>query len=74
MSIELQRIDCNCNDCKFMVRDLAKLQAHIDTYKGTGLMDRLNFGDCTKFNKPVNFIPVTCQVHTQECFKHRKDA
>lgn len=57
-----------------MVRDLVKLQAHIDTYKGTGLMDRLNFGDCTKFNKPVNFIPVTCQVHTQECFKHRKDA
>ena len=22
--IELQKIDCNCNDCKFMVRDLKK--------------------------------------------------
>lgn len=26
MSIELQSIDCNCNDCKFMVRDVAKFQ------------------------------------------------
>jgi len=24
MSIELQKIDCNCNDCKFMVRDFDK--------------------------------------------------
>lgn len=27
--IELQKIDCNCNDCKFMVRDLAKFNASI---------------------------------------------
>lgn len=26
MSLELQNIDCNCNDCKFMVRDNDKLK------------------------------------------------
>jgi hypothetical protein len=56
-----------------MKRDLEKLQAHIDSYKGTGLMDRLAFGDCLKFKKPVSFIPVTCQIETQQCFEHRKD-
>lgn len=69
---ELQLIDCNCNDCVFMVRDFEKLEAHKKTYEGTGLMDRLAFGDCTKFNKPVSFIPETCQLETQECFYHRK--
>ncbi len=57
-----------------MVRNQERLQAHKKTYDGTGLTDRLNFGDCTKFNKKVSFIPVTCQIETQECFKHRKDA
>jgi hypothetical protein len=32
----------------------------------------LNFGDCTKFNKPVTFIPNTCSLDTQECFSHRR--
>ena len=70
--LELQKIDCNCNDCKFMVRDFAKLEAHKLSYKGTGLMDRLTYGDCSKFNKPVTFIPATCQMETQKCFEHRK--
>lgn len=70
---ELQKIDSNCNDCKFMVRDFVKLEAHKQTYIGTGLMDRLAFGDCTKFNKSVSFIPETCQLETQTCFKHRRD-
>jgi len=38
---ELQKIDCNCNDCKFMVRDFKKLELHKESYKGTGIMDRL---------------------------------
>lgn len=71
-TIELQNIDCNCNDCKFMVRDFDKLKKHKESYEGTGLMDRLAFGNCTKFNKDVSFIPETCQLHTQECFKHRR--
>ena len=33
----------------------------------------INYGNCTKFNKPVSFIPVTCQLETQQCFYHRKD-
>jgi len=69
---ERQLIDCNCNDCIFMSRDKAKLNKHIDSYKGTGLMDNLQFGNCSKFNKPVSFSPNTCQIETQNCFKHRK--
>jgi len=72
MSIELQLIDCNCNDCKFMVRDLEKLNKHKKTFVGTGITDKLNFGMCTKFNKSVTFIPNTCQLETQNCFEHRK--
>lgn len=72
MSYELQMIDTNCNDCLFMKRDFEKLNSHIKSYEGTGLMDSLAFGDCLKFNKPVSFIPVTCQPQNQECFKHRK--
>ena len=72
MSIEQQLIDCNCNDCKFMVRDLEMLNKHKKTFSGTGIMDKLNFGMCTKFNKSVTFIPNTCQLETQQCFKHRK--
>lgn len=68
-----QKIDCNCNDCKFMLRDSEKLKQHLETYKGTGLSDNLQFGDCIKFNAPVNFIPNVCQVETQNCFLHRKD-
>ncbi|MES2395850.1 MAG: hypothetical protein V4549_07600 [Bacteroidota bacterium] len=72
-AIALQNIDCNCNDCIFMERDIEKLKAHKLTYEGTGLMDQLAFGGCTKFNKPVSFIPNTCQLETQNCFKHRRE-
>ncbi len=71
--ILLQKIDCNCNDCKFMVRDFAKLDVHKKSYEGTGLMDRLAYGDCTEFDKPVSFISETCQIETQKCFVHRRD-
>ena len=69
---ELQLIDSNCNDCGFMVRDFDKLKLHKESYAGTGVMDRLNFGRCTKFDKSVTFIPETCQPETQQCFEHRK--
>lgn len=71
--IELQKIDCNCNDCIFMKRDLNKLQLHKKSYEGLGFTDRLAFGNCEKFNKAVSFIPETCQIETQECFKHRRN-
>lgn len=70
---ELQKIDCNCNDCAFMVRDFEKTEQHKKSYEGTGLMDRLTYGYCNNFNKPISFIPNTCQIETQECFKHRKE-
>lgn len=28
--LELQKIDCNCNDCKFMIRDLEKYKRSKD--------------------------------------------
>jgi hypothetical protein len=70
---ELQLIDCNCNDCKHMIRDFAKQIFHKEHYAGTGITDRLQFGHCSKFDKGVSFIPVTCQLETQTCFEHRKD-
>lgn len=72
MSVELQNIDCNCNDCKHMIRDFYKLESHKKSYEGTGLMDRLAFGICTKLEKDVSFIPGVLQLETQECFEHRK--
>jgi len=30
VSIELQKIDCNCNDCLFLERSLSKRQQHVD--------------------------------------------
>jgi len=32
----------------------------------------INYGNCTKLNKEVSFIPNTCQLDTQECFENRK--
>lgn len=91
---ELQKIDCNCNNCKYMIRDSDRfkksLEFHrklqLDEYEKRQKKDpnrkefqfdksaaSINYGNCTKFNKPVSFIPDTCQIDTQECFKHRKD-
>lgn len=33
----------------------------------------IQYGHCQKFDKPVTFIPNTCQLETQKCFVHRKD-
>lgn len=114
---ELQKIDCNCNNCGYMVRDMeafeesvqlqyrmqknyfeSKKQAKIDKAlewkdwkndikKHDNIMKevakmkfvfdksaaKIQFGNCSKFNKPVQFIPNVCQLDTQGCFKHRKD-
>lgn len=64
--IELQRIDCNCNDCKFMERDMSKPPEK-------GKAAKINYGHCDKFDNPVTFIPATCQIETQNCFAHRRD-
>lgn len=117
MSIELEILDANCNNCKFMVRDLERIKiglathfkwqfdeffrtrlrlcniemkkkpnenpdpkAHKINMKRAGEMKfqfdskqaSIKYGDCVKFSKPVSFIPDTCQLHTQDCFEHRK--
>ena len=32
----------------------------------------IQFGNCSKLNKLVSFIPNTCQLDTQQCFENRK--
>lgn len=63
---QLQLIDCNCNDCIFMIRDLSRPPTK-------NKPSPINYGHCSKFDKAVSFIPATCQIETQQCFKHRKD-
>lgn len=71
--IELQKLDCNCNDCKFMARDFETLNKYNELNKGVPNAGRINYGNCSKLNKSVSFIPNTCQIETQKCFKHRKE-
>lgn len=74
---ELQKIDCNCNDCAFMVRDFEKkkywdsTELHKDQKNASY---RIHYGKCEKLAKDVSFIPNICQIETQGCFTHRKDA
>jgi hypothetical protein len=71
---ELQKIDCNCNDCIFMIRDFEKMKSFDHLHKGElKASHRINYGNCTKLNKQVTFIPNTCQLNTRECFKHRRE-
>ena len=71
---ELQKLDCNCNDCGFMVRCNALREKWDKLYEGRlNASYRINYGHCTKFLKTVSFIPNNCQLETQNCFKHRKD-
>lgn len=116
--IEFQKLNCNCNDCIFMVRDMEKFKESLErhhkwqldyfnvckqkviekakqvknVYYDLETWDdlltkaenmkfqfdkaecKINFGRCTKFDKEVTFIPGDCQIETQQCFKHRKDA
>lgn len=105
---ELQKIDCNCNDCGYLLRDIYKKKHQDKVHEGWHLADfkrELNqelfialsyrdkallkkatdktfkfkkpnygYGFCKKFDlKPVEFIPATCQLETQNCFVHRKE-
>ncbi len=110
--IGLQKLDCNCNDCKFMARRNDRVEAAKKLHRhwaartivstrryfweeivkkrekgkdSTGLERErasvttnksytagIAHGDCTKFDKPVQFIPNTISLDTQECFEHRR--
>src|SRR5687767_5280445 len=94
--IALQEIDCNCNNCFFMQRNIEAFNKSVDLHMSWQLYDfenrkrkadplvasqmkfqfnriecRINYGFCAKYNKEVSFIPDTCQLETQHCFKHR---
>lgn len=76
--IELQKLDCNCNDCLYLIRDqgtLHKYDALYDELHGGHKQSwRIHYGFCSKFNnKKIQFTPGQCQLHTQECFKHRRE-
>lgn len=113
--IELEKIDCNCNDCVFMVRNIDKFKEsekihydwqldHFEKHKARISLDidkkyrandlvagfaleqewikmkfqfnrkecSINFGECSKLNKPISFIPGVLQFETQSCFIHRR--
>jgi hypothetical protein len=70
--LELQKLDCNCNDCQFMVRDFEKYKKFDSLYDNYSPSYRINYGNCSKLNKPVSFIPGICQIETQFCFVHRR--
>lgn len=116
--ILLQKLDCNCNDCIYMVRDLERFEKSVAFHRQLCLNEfemikhnllksalewdmksepnkanvlrreaermkfqfnkkiecPINYGNCSRFNKPVSFIPGILQLETQECFNHRRDA
>lgn len=91
---ELQKIDCNCNDCFFMDRDFETQKKWQSFHRELQLKEfehkkrieeirtnakfqfdksgLLQYGKCLKLRKGISFIPNTCQIETQQCFKHRK--
>lgn len=75
--IDLEKLDCNCNECVFMERDLEKFHRYDALYDklhgGHKQSWRIHYGKCIKFDKEVQFTPGQCQINTQECFKHRRE-
>jgi hypothetical protein len=68
---ELQKIDCNCNNCGFFQRDVKKTELHNNNDKIVAY--KTHYGFCTSLNKDVAEIANICLLHTQKCFKHRLD-
>jgi hypothetical protein len=33
---------------------------------------KILYGTCEPVNEEISFIPNTCQLHTQDCFQHRR--
>ena len=68
--IELQKIDCNCNTCKYFERDIEKT-ARLNTNPQI-VEFKIHYGKCIKLKKYVGEIANICLLHTRECFKHRR--
>jgi hypothetical protein len=68
---ELQKIDCNCNNCFHFERDIA-MTARLNTNEQI-IACKIHYGYCNKLKKTVGEIANICLLHTQQCFLHRKD-
>ena len=68
---ELQKIDCNCNNCHHFHRDIEKTK-RLNTNPSIK-QNKIHYGRCDKFNKAIGEIANICLLHTRECFLHRKD-
>lgn len=59
--IDLEKLDCNCNECVFMERDLEKFHRYDALYDklhgGHKQSWRIHYGKCIKFDKEVQFTP-----------------
>jgi hypothetical protein len=58
-----------------MIRDLEKKSFWDNTelhQNQKNASHRIHYGKCSKLKKDVSFIPNTCQLETQQCFKNRK--
>lgn len=70
MSIELQNLDCNCNNCKWFIRDVEKTK--LNNTNDKIVANKVHYGTCGKFNKPVAEIANILLLHTQNCFENRR--
>lgn len=68
---ELQKIDCNCNNCTYFERDIDLTKAKNNNEQIVAC--KIHYGKCLKFNKSIGEIANIALLHTQECFVHRKD-
>lgn len=70
MSIEIQNLDCNCNNCAHFIRDIEKTR-RLNTNEKI-VANKVHYGFCDKLNKPVAEIANILLLHTQQCFKNRR--
>ena len=69
---ELQKVDCNCNNCLYFDRDVEKTK--LKNNNPHIVANKIHYGFCTYLIKDVAEIANICLPYNQECFKHRKDS
>lgn len=68
---ELQKIDCNCNNCKYFERDIDLTASKNNNEQIFAC--KIHYGYCNKLNKQVGEMANIALLNTQNCFIHRKD-
>lgn len=53
-------------------REVMLQKAHKMKFQFDKTAAAIQYGTCTKYNRMVSFIPGVLQLHTQECFEHRR--